>query len=362
MRASRLLLLAVMSVGIACSPTDSTAPSPAVSRLFTERSAGAGSAVTVMAQNLYVGANVDLVIGALLTPAPDDDLGALLFAIETLGKTDYPARAEAIAATIARTRPHAVGLQEVSDIDIDLTVLGGPAVQLKFLDILQAALQRRNLQYQVAATVTNTDVQLVNGLVRLVDRDVLLVDTDRASVESGGGQNFTARVPPEAVGGIALLRGWVWAVVTIDGARYRLVSLHAEANLAGQSLSLLRAAQMLELVATLPPDEPTILMGDFNDAPGSPMYQVLSGAGFTDVWRALRPGVVGNTCCHADDLSDAVADFSQRIDYVFARGINDRGKLFGKIDRYGEVPADRVAGPAYPIWPSDHAGLIATLR
>jgi endonuclease/exonuclease/phosphatase family metal-dependent hydrolase len=140
------------------------------------------------------------------------------------------------------------------------------------------------------------------------------------------------------------------------------VSLHAEANLAGQSLSGLRALQMMELVGTLGTDPRVIMLGDFNDAPGSPMYQVLQGAGFTDVWRAMRPGVVGNTCCHADDLSDNVADLSQRIDYVFTRGIGSADKLFGKIDRYGEVPSDRVAGPAYAIWPSDHVGLIATVR
>jgi hypothetical protein len=64
-----------------------------------------------MSQNLYVGADVDLVIRALASPDPSDDLPALLFAIETVGQTAYPARAEAIADAIARARPHAVGLQ-----------------------------------------------------------------------------------------------------------------------------------------------------------------------------------------------------------------------------------------------------------
>jgi hypothetical protein len=52
-----------------------------------------------------------------------------------------------------------------------------------------------------------------------------------------------------------------------------------------------------------------------------------------------------------------------RIDYVFARDFS--GGIIGvrgQIDRFGDVPADRVAGSAYPVWPSDHAGLIATLR
>jgi hypothetical protein len=92
------------------------------------------------------------------------------------------------------------------------------------------------------------------------------------------------------------------------------------------------------------------------------MHQVVTGAGYTDAWAALRPGVIGFTCCHAADLSDQVAPFSQRIDYVFARGVTEGGRVFGQIDRFGEVPADRTAGPLYPVWPSDHAGVVATLR
>jgi endonuclease/exonuclease/phosphatase (EEP) superfamily protein YafD len=61
-------------------------------------------------------------------------------------------------------------------------------------------------------------------------------------------------------------------------------------------------------------------MGDLNDVPGSLMHQVLTGVGFTDIWAALRPGVVGFTCCHAADLSDRIPEFDERIDYVFARG------------------------------------------
>src|SRR3954471_279684 len=67
--------------------------------------AGSSSAITVMTQNLYVGADVDLVIRALGTPDPGDDFPALQLAIETVGKTDFPARAQVIADEIARRRP-----------------------------------------------------------------------------------------------------------------------------------------------------------------------------------------------------------------------------------------------------------------
>ena len=355
--------LALATLTVACADRDPTAAIPEFSITQAEPRVGG---VTVMTQNLYVGADVDRVIRALGTPDPGDDFPALLFAIETLSKTAFPARAEAIADEIARARPHAVGLQEVSQINIDLRPLNVPVVVSQdFLVTLQDALERRGVHYQVAASVTNINVSLVFGLVNLVDHDALLIDADRVSVNAAHGQNFSVNLN-EVAPGIVLVRGWVWARTTIGGQPYTFVSAHTEANLAGAPPGLvaqIRAAQVGELVASLGPSERVVMMGDLNDTPGSPMYDVLMSTGFTDSWAALRPGVQGLTCCHVADLSDQVADFDQRIDYVFTRGITGPGgRLFGQIDRFGNVPADRLAGPAHPIWPSDHAGVTATLR
>jgi endonuclease/exonuclease/phosphatase family metal-dependent hydrolase len=334
--------------------------------LSEQRVSAVSSEITVMTQNLYVGADVDLVIRALGTPDPGDDFPALINAIETVGRTAFPARAEAIADQIARARPHAVGLQEVSQINIDLRPLGVPAVvNQDFLAILQDALARRGLHYQVAATVTNINVSLVFGLVNLVDHDALLVDMDRVHVNAAHGQNFAVNLG-QVADGVVLIRGWVWARTTIDGESYAFVSAHTEANLAAAPPGLLgqiRAAQVGEMVASLGPNERVVLMGDLNDTPGSPMYNVLMSTGFTDSWSALRPGAQGLTCCHVADLSDKTADFDQRIDYILTRGFSrGDGKLKGSIDHFGNVPADRVPGPAYPVWPSDHAGLLAALK
>jgi endonuclease/exonuclease/phosphatase family metal-dependent hydrolase len=333
-----------------------------------QRVSGTASDITVMTQNLYVGADVDLVIRALGTPDPGDDFPALQLAIATVGKTDFPARAQAIADEIARRRPHAVGLQEVSRINIDLRPLGAPyVVDQDFLALIQAALAARGLHYQVAATSDNINVSLLGGLVRLVDHDALLVDADRVTVSVASGQDFSVNLGQVAPG-VVLVRGWVFARTTIDGRAVTFASAHTEANLAGAPPGLLeqiRAAQVGEMVATLGAGEPIVLMGDLNDTPGSPMYGVLAGAGFTDTWRALHPGAGadGLTCCHVADLSDKLANFDQRIDYVWTRGFaRDNGTIQGGIDRFGNVPADRVAGPAYPIWPSDHAGLVAELK
>ena len=193
-----LIVAAVIlsSVGCKDSPFEASPGS-----LSEHRMRAGSSDISVMTQNLYVGADIDLVIQALGTANPDDDFPALLFAIETLDKTAFPARVEAIADKIARARPHAVGLQEVSQINIDLRPLGMPvAVSQDFLAMVQSALARRGLHYTVAATSTNITVSLVSGLVRLTDQDALLIDADRVRITAASGQNFAVNLGPVAPG------------------------------------------------------------------------------------------------------------------------------------------------------------------
>jgi len=356
MRAVAVLL--VLSGTLGCSESAVLEPSDRDAGLAAETpGSSAGVEVGVITRNLYVGTDVDAVISALRTPDPADDIPALVAAIETLRRTDFPARAAAIADEIAQAHPHAIGLQEVSQIDLTLPPLGVDIHQ-DFLATLLAELNERGLAYDVAAGVQNIEAAPFPG-VSLVDFDVLLV---KRGVEVGAttAQNFSNNLGTVAPG-VILKRGWVSAIVTIDGTELTLASTHLESgNLPG--LDQLRAAQAQELVGSLDPARPTVLMGDLNDAPGSPMYQVLVGAGFTDLWRALRPGVVGNTCCHAGDLSNQLPDLTQRIDYIFARGLErPHAGLIGRVDRLGEVPADRIVGPVSRIWPSDHAGLAAEL-
>jgi Endonuclease/Exonuclease/phosphatase family len=352
-----VLLLGVGAAAVfACSDRNPASPDPAFNINNPPPSA---RSVTVMSQNLYPGANVDLVIGAILSPDPNDDLPALLFAIETAQNTDFPARAGAIADEIARARPHAVGLQEVWQIDVDLQPLGMPVeLHQDFLAILQDALASRGLHYTVAGQVQGAVAEPIPGVVSVVDHDVLLVD-DRVTIASSGGQLFSLNAGQIAQG-VNLVRGFVWARVAIDGTDYTIVSAHPESDLGSISFAQLRAGQMADVVALVGSDPRALVVGDLNDTPGSPVYQLLQSAGFGDTWAALHPGSLGYTCCNADDLSNSVAHFTQRIDYIWARGFGD--SINGSVDRFGNVPADRVAGPAYPIWPSDHAGLLAAIR
>src|SRR2546422_9693531 len=86
-----------------------------------------------------------------------------------------------MADEIARTRPQFVGLQEVTELHLDLSALGIPVIDQPFLTILEGALSARGLNYQLAGQNTNTAATLVFGpvSVSVVDHDAILVDASR---------------------------------------------------------------------------------------------------------------------------------------------------------------------------------------
>lgn len=358
----RMLAAASVLAALGCTPDNLTTPIMRDSAALEEsglRTPHKG--LVVMFQNMYVGANVDAIIGALASPDTSDDLRVLMTQIGVLKETDFPTRAAKIADVIARDRPHVVGLAEVSTIDVDLAGFGlDVAYHMDFLPVLKRALAQRGLHYRVAGQVQNFKAEPLPG-ISLVDQDVVLVDARRVRV----GADVIARTYSNNLGpvvpGVSLARGFVSVPITVGWEHYRVTSTHAESDLAGNDLSLLRAGQMQELAGVIGDARHAVIMGDLNDFPGSLMYQVLAGAGFTDVWAALRPGTDGFTCCHADNLTNSrVPD--QRIDYVFARGFSHHDdRIEGFIRRVGLLPRDMVPGPVHPIWASDHAGLVAEL-
>jgi hypothetical protein len=75
--------------------------------------------------------------------------------------------------------------------------------------------------------------------------------------------------------------------------------------------------------------------------------------------------------CHASNLLDPRPTLSRRIDLVLFRGRrgdhddegqrNDDGGFVAKsAEVVGDEPADRLVPSG--LWPSDHAGVVATLR
>jgi endonuclease/exonuclease/phosphatase family metal-dependent hydrolase len=190
------------------------------------------------------------------------------------------------------------------------------------------------------------------------------VDPSRVQVLSAAGHTFQANLGVVAPG-VDLQRGWVQLEAIVAGRTYTFVSLHTEGTGPDELLLQLHALQVGEMAASLGDASPVIALGDFNAQPGSPAYDVMVQAGFTDVWGALRPGVRGYTCCHAADLSNAQPGLHERIDYIWTRGLGEaRGAqpLVGQVSLFGEVPSDRFLNSAGQlIWPSDHASVIATI-
>ncbi|HSB55785.1 MAG TPA: endonuclease/exonuclease/phosphatase family protein [Gemmatimonadales bacterium] len=320
--------------------------------------------LVVMNRNIYVGTDVDAVIEALGTADPSDDVPALLQAVATLNETDFTVRARGFAREVSWFHPDVIGIVEVSqiDIDLDLTPLGGPHIVAHedFLPEIMAALAERHLSYRVAASNRNFTVEPIPG-VRLVDYDVTLVGPGVRIDQGVLARNFTTNVGQVAPG-VVLTYGFTLVPVTVRGQPYRVATTHLQDDVGGVDLSMLRAAQMQELASLIATDRPAMIVGDFNDPAGTPMYQVATGAGFTDVWASLRPNLPGFTCCHSSDLTDnRVPD--QRIDFVMARGFDwHRDPVKGLIVRFGLLPAEMLAGPDHPIFVSDHIGLIASLK
>jgi endonuclease/exonuclease/phosphatase family metal-dependent hydrolase len=97
------------------------------------------------------------------------------------------------------------------------------------------------------------------------------------------------------------------------------------------------------------------MLGDFNSRPDAPTYAALRAAGFDDAWTRANPDdAAGFTCCHRERLDDPADTLRARIDLILTRGAIAATEAF----LVGHRPADVRSG----LWPSDHAGVVATLE
>jgi endonuclease/exonuclease/phosphatase family metal-dependent hydrolase len=105
-----------------------------------------------------------------------------------------------------------------------------------------------------------------------------------------------------------------------------------------------------------------IATGDFNsDAEPAPTdvttttYADLTAGWFKDAWW-VNPGDPGLTCCQNGTLSNPTPDLNTRIDLVLTHGPV-------RAQEAHVVGATRIPGAtSVPLYPSDHAGVVATLR
>ena len=360
----------------------------------------------VMTLNLYLGADLTPAIAAGSLPA----LAAAGTQIwNTVQATDFPARAKVLAKEIAASDPDLIGLQEASHWftgppdGIPGIVIPGlypaptPATTsaINFVDILRAELAALNVPYNVVASQNEANIEGITASgfdIRLLQRDVILAKkskVDAGEIACGNViQGNYANNLSFTLLGIATVtstRGFVSADCTVNKRSFRFVNTHLEAF--SSTFRFLQAAQLAGVPLPTPPFPPNgapgpasttampvVLVGDLNSDPSNTVtppgdlvpnnaaYFTFLGAGYSDTWTAVNPPTTSSSVAEPGDtsgFSELVNDpdtssIDSRIDHVLARG----GVGVTKAKVTGLDADNRTPGG---LWPSDHAGVIATL-
>ena len=339
--------------------------------------------MVVMTQNLYLGSSLDAAIG--IDPEDPDAAEQFITAVANIyGKvifTDFPTRADAIADLIELHEPDIIGLQEVSDWTVTNYVQGLPAPQsYEFLDLLLAELEERNLSYTVEAISDNADigpiplalcfndqVQLPGGFppgiyctVSLLDRDVILVNDDSTDLEVFNPQdgNYEAQVVLNTPAGpLSFNRGWASVDGMFEGKKFTFVNTHLEIGGPGGFADAQEAQGQEFLAGPAKTGGAVIAVGDFNsraDGSSTTTYADLTKSYFDDAWD--DPDDLGFTCCQDELLDNEDSDLRSAIDFVFTHA----AVRALTADVIGDMRIPSQATP--PFWPSDHAGVVATVR
>lgn len=330
--------------------------------------------LTVMSQNLYLGASLTPAIELAFHPAPTLELFVTAVATiygETLF-TNFPTRSKEITAEVAAERPDIIGLQEVSS----WTVLPGPTApggfvpplpSLDFLEILMTDLGNAGLNYSVAAVSANASLgpfplalcDVTNPtacLIHFQDRDVILVSDDTPGLVVGDGASgrYDAQVTLNLLGQeLSFDRGWTLVDGTFEGKKFRFINTHLET----EDFAATQEAQAAEFLAG-PVQAPgaVIAVGDFNsaaDGTTTSSYGMLTSPRyFDDAWD-VNGDADGDTCCQNSSLTNPGSELDSRIDLVLYRG----PVRAISADVIGATPLGEA-----PNWPSDHAGVVATIR
>ena len=301
------------------------------------------------------------------------------------------ARMDAVAAALAREKPDVVGVQEAAIVrrgPRSNTAVDDPdagTVVADFLADLRTALADRGSPYRVESTITNADLEFPGRIddaaadVRVTDRDALLLREDaEIGVEGSetGVYDASLTLPVGAGRTVEIPRGYVTARLTIRGRPLAVATTHLEAAL--EDIRQTQAGELSSVVEALP--SPTVVLGDLNSAPDAdtrtetaataetptradagPMnaYGTLT-AEFDDAvtpeaWAGVPEHGVG-TCCRPASLRPPDPDgLSHRIDHVLIEGLRASGSR-----RLGVEPTT-PDGADTPVWPSDHAGVLADL-
>lgn len=377
-RSSRLLPLLALILA-ACGGSDpgaAASATPISPSALDPGNAGGNKRLTVMSWNLYLGAELGPVIAAT---SEAELVAASTAAWAMVVKNDFRVRAAAIADQIASARPELIGLQEAYTWRLGDSP-ASMAVVFDYVQTLLDELAARGLRYRVAARTTLTDLQApimrsvdppALALVRGTDSEVILARGDVRTANPGAHVFPSEHLLQLSVLGAPLevKRGWASVDVKHQGVWLRFASTHLEAF-----HPILRAAQALDLAAALAGEtSPVVLVGDLNSDPGDEIvanrdaYLAIAGSGFEDAWRSIqaRQGTdePGFTSPFPEDLTAPEIALDERIDFVMLRGaLTPETMAVLGTDASERACVVTLAEEEVCRWPSDHAGLRATLR
>jgi endonuclease/exonuclease/phosphatase family metal-dependent hydrolase len=316
----------------------------------------------VMTYNLYLGANL---VPIFFAP-PDQVLAEVKEAWHHVRATNFRLRAEAIADLITEERPDLAGLQEVSlwqtapiEDPTDLTT------KYDFLGLLLDELEQNGTPYEAVAQNPFASGALPvseDQLVRLTQRNVIIApanrDEDVFAVTNPVSVVYAARIPLTILGQrFDIARGYATIDASFHGSWIRFATTQPEAY--SVPIRQLQAMEFAAALSTSPYD--VIIAGDINSERNftGDSYQILTGAGYTDVWLETMPGVDGFTVTFGDDLVGPPSELDHTVDYVLQ---SEDGALDG-VDRSGEIVGEELDDQTTTgWWPSDHAGVVVSIE
>jgi hypothetical protein len=374
-RARVALLLLVLVIALA-------AATVALAALEVSDAHADRRSVTVMTQNLYQGTefrHIQALAGT--NPTLEQALEATTADYGTYLATRFKDRAKQIAAEITQNQPALVGLQEVATWHAGAFdpqhpfALPGP-VSEDFTQVLLAALAADGIHYKAVSrhddnftlafpVVTATGLEAVG----MVESGVILGRTDlppgQLKLSNPQSGTFNARIPlipnpldPDPPHGFQFTNSWQSIDAKVRGKSFRFITTHLDALAPDGVVSGPQAQELLAGPANT--SLPVILTGDMNSGPTSDpaAYETFVAGGLTDSWTAAGLGAPPLTCCHLapnDLVSDPGDIYIEDLDHIFTRGdFSVQGEhLVGNL---APTPP-----PASFVWPSDHAGMVATL-
>ena len=334
------------------------APAPAPATSHTSRD------VKVMTRNVYLGADL-IPLATQPSLAAFEQAAAARY--QTVLRNDFNTRAKRLAREIRTHKPDLIGLQEAArwlrgpDGIKDGRVTPASQVIYDSTDVLLRELRALGQRYRVVRSRDWFDFEGPTALgfdVRIIQRDVILV---RQNSRVRTGRTFARGFrdtfdPPTQLGVAPQRRGYVGVDARIGGKSFRFVTTHLEAY--SPEIGDKQAAQLLrnDLASKR---RTSILVGDFNSAPGRNANDRGTSRADNAYDRIIKAGFYNPlprraTCCFGEDLRTTSERLATWIDHIVVR---PRARVI-RSSIVGSRSSERLGG----LWPSDHAGRVATIR